>query len=64
MKMLVILSCPTLWDPMNYKLPGTSVHGIFQDIEYGQSMEWVAIPFSSRFSRPRDQTNIAGRFTD
>ena len=50
--MLVVLSCPTLWGPMNYKPPGTSVHGIFQDIEYGQPMEWVAIPFSSGFSDP------------
>ena len=22
-------SCPTLWDPMDYTLPGSSVHGIF-----------------------------------
>ena len=22
--------CPTLWDPMNYSLPGSSVHGILQ----------------------------------
>ena len=24
---LVIQSCPTLWDPMDYSLPGSSVHG-------------------------------------
>ena len=27
---LVAKSCPTLWDPMDYSLPGSSVHGIFQ----------------------------------
>ena len=30
-------SCPTLSDPMDYSLPGSSVHGIFQArvLEYG-----------------------------
>ena len=23
-------SCPTLWDPMDYSLPGFSIHGILQ----------------------------------
>ena len=35
-------SCPTLWDPMEYSLPGSSIHGIFQAIK----LEWVAISFS------------------
>ena len=26
----VAQSCPTLWNPMNYSLPGSSAHGIFQ----------------------------------
>ena len=34
--------CPTLCDPMNCSLPGSSVHGIFQ----ARILEWVAIPFS------------------
>ena len=34
--------CPTLHDPMNYSLPGSSVHGIFQ----ARVLEWVAIAFS------------------
>ena len=34
--------CPTLCDPMDYSLPGTSVHGIFQ----ARVREWVAIAFS------------------
>ena len=38
----VAQSCPTLRDPMDYSLPGYSVHGIFQAIE----LEWVAIAFS------------------
>ena len=28
----VAQSCPTLCDPMDYSLPGLSVHGIFQAI--------------------------------
>ena len=36
--------CPTLWDPMNCDLPGSSVHRILQ----ARILEWVAISFSSR----------------
>ena len=32
-------SCPTLCDPMDWSLPGSSVHGIFQ----ARGLEWVAI---------------------
>ena len=35
-------SCPTLLDPMDYRLPGSSVHGIFQ----ARVLEWAAIAFS------------------
>ena len=35
----VAQSCPTLCDPMDYSLPGSSVHGIFQE----RVLEWVAI---------------------
>ena len=38
----VIQSCPTLSDPMDCSLPGSSVHGIFQ----ARVLEWVAIAFS------------------
>ena len=48
-------SCPTLCDPMDYSLPGSSVHGIIQ----ARILEWVAISFSRRSSRPRDQTCIS-----
>ena len=35
--------CLTLCDPMNYSLPGSSIHGIFQ----ARVLKWVAISFSS-----------------
>ena len=35
--------CPTLSDPMDCSLPGSSVHGIFQ----ARVLEWVAIAFSN-----------------
>jgi len=38
----VAQSCPTLCDPMDCSLPGSSVHGIFQAIV----LEWIAISFS------------------
>ena len=38
----VTQSCPTLRDPMDCSLPGSSVHGIFQ----ARVLEWVAIAFS------------------
>ena len=38
----VAQSCPTLHDPMDYSLPGSSVHGIFQ----ARVLEWGAIAFS------------------
>ena len=34
--------CPTLCDPVDCSLPGSSVHGILQ----ARILEWVAIPFS------------------
>ena len=46
----VAQSCPTLCDPMDYSLPGSSVHGIFQAIV----LEWIAIYFSRGSSQPRD----------
>ena len=40
----VTQSCPTLCDPMDCSLPGSSVHGIFQ----ARVLEWVAIAFSAK----------------
>ena len=42
----VSLSCLTLCDPMDYSLPGSSVHGVLQ----ARILEGVAIPFSRRSS--------------
>ena len=42
----------TLCDPMDYNLPGSSVHGIFQ----ARILEWVAISSSRGSSWPRDWT--------
>ena len=47
-----MLSHVTPCDPMNYSLPGPSVHGILQAI----ILEWVAISFSRGSSQPRDRT--------
>ena len=38
----VTQSCLTLSDPMDYSLPGSSAHGIFQ----ARVLEWGAIAFS------------------
>ena len=38
----VAQSCPTLSDPMDCSLPGSSIHGIFQT----RVLEWGAIAFS------------------
>ena len=38
----VTQSCLTLSDPMDYSLPGSSIHGIFQ----ARVLEWGAIAFS------------------
>ena len=36
-------SCPTLCDPVDASLPGSSILGILQ----ARTLEWVAIAFSS-----------------
>ena len=45
----------TLCDPIDYSLPGSSVHGILQ----ARVPEWVGIPFSWGSYPPRDQTCIS-----
>ena len=40
----VIQSCPTLSDPMDCSLPGSSAHRIFQ----ARVLEWGAIAFSEK----------------
>ena len=41
-------SCPSLCNPMDYSLPGSSVHGILQ----ARILEWVAMPSSRGSSDP------------
>ena len=45
----------TLCDPMDCRLPGSSIHGIFQ----ARILEWVAISFSRRSSWPRNWTRVS-----
>ena len=55
-KVKVAQLCPTLCDPMDYR-----VHGILQ----ARILEWVAFPFSRGSSQLRNQTQvscIAGSF--
>ena len=52
---LVTQSCPTLCDPMDCSLPGSSVHGILQ----ARILEWVATPFSRESSRQGAQQFLA-----
>ena len=42
----VAQSCRTLSDPVDYSLPGSCVHGIFQ----ARVLEWGAIAFSLKYS--------------
>ena len=51
----VTQSCLTLCDPMDYSLPGSSVHGILQII----ILEWVAISSSRESSQLRDWTQVS-----
>ena len=46
-------SCLSFYNPMDYSLPGSSVHGIFQ----ARIMEWVAMP-SSRGIFPAQRSNL------
>ena len=56
---LVAQLCLTLSTPMDYSMPGSSAHGIFQ----AKILEWVPLPSPGSFG-PRDWTqvsHIAGR---
>ena len=45
MCVLVTQSCPTLCNPMDCSLPGSSVHRLLE----ARILEWVTIPFSRGF---------------
>ena len=47
--------CLTLCDPTDCSPAGSSVHGILQ----ARTLGWVAMPFSSGSSPPRDQTLVS-----
>ena len=47
--------CPTLCDPMDCSLSGSSVHGLLQ----ARILEWVAISFSRGCSQTRDRTRVS-----
>ena len=47
--------CPTLSNPMDCNLPGSSAHGILQ----ARTLEWVVMPSSRGSSRPRDWTHVS-----
>ena len=49
---LVTKSCPTLSNPLDCSLPGSSVHGISQ----ARILEWVAISSSMGSAWPRGRT--------
>ena len=56
----VAQSCPTLCNPVDCSLPGSSVHGILQT----RILERVAISFSRGSSQPRDWTWVSALQAD
>ena len=53
--MLVSQLCLTLWDPMDYVLPASSVHRILQ----ARILKFDAIPFFRGSSWPKVQTFVS-----
>ena len=47
--------CLTLFDPMDYSPPGSSVHGILQ----ARILEWTAISSSRGSTQPKDATWVS-----
>ena len=48
-------SCPTVCNPMDCSLPGSSVHGILLE----RILEWVAMTSPRGSSRPRIRTRVS-----
>ena len=46
-------------DPVDYSLPGSSVHGIFQ----ARILAWVVIPFPGELPDPGIEKVLADTFT-
>ena len=61
---LVVQSCLTLCDPVDYSPQAPLSVGILQ----ARILEWVAMPSSRGYSQPRDRTKLSciagGFFTD
>ena len=61
LKLLVYFTClqaqsgPTLCNPMDCSLPGSSAHGILQ----ARILEWVVMPSSRGSSQPRDRICVS-----
>ena len=51
----LLKSCPTLCNPMDCSLPGSSIHGILQ----ARVLEWIAMPSSRGSSWPRDPADVS-----
>ena len=51
----LLQSGPTLCDPTDCSLPGSSVHGILQV----RILDWIVFPFSGGSSSPRDLTQVS-----
>ena len=52
---VLCLSCPTLCDPMDYSLLGSSSHGISQ----ARKLEQAAISYSRGSSQAKDQIHVS-----
>ena len=51
-------SCPTLRDPMDCSLPGSSVHGTFQ----ARVLEWGAIWALLKFTFPKTIKDVLSKY--
>ena len=50
--------CPTLSDPLDCSLPGSSIHGILQ----ARVLEWLAIAFSSNMGYRQGKEDEADNY--
>ena len=48
----LLQECLTLWNPMDYSIPGSSLHGILQ----ARILEWIAMPHSGNLLYPGIET--------
>ena len=55
----VVQLCPTLCDPMDCSLPGSSAHWIFQ----ARVLEWGAIAFSTKLPLDIARCSLRGKIT-